>query len=251
MFKLYNTWRRAKDMFVKPSLKVYFGKWVNDPNLPVWRRGASIHLVRRGRLLSKAYSVKDRELIHTGMVKHKDYFGEMEIPKYEWSVHDLPGKLRAGDYVWNRNIRKKLKKWHLGWIPPIIKLPIWTMFHIVNIDVMWKYKWDDIRYEFPPQFTIIAFGLSLSFTLHCPIYNEYASDYNYWEGMLNYLNSKTHDLKEAIDLCGVWRRLGNPEETSYFALRPEYIIPSRREEYYAAVSELKRLGKYEESHKLI
>ena len=39
MLKLYKTYNKAKDVFVKPKLMWYFGKWRHDPCLPVWRRG--------------------------------------------------------------------------------------------------------------------------------------------------------------------------------------------------------------------
>lgn len=252
LIKLYNTWEKAKDTFVKPSLRVYFGKWRNDPNLPVWRRGPSIWLIpRRYRYSnsSEAYTVKDTVMIPAGEASYKYGDKEYKTKCYEWVPnHKLPGKLKAGNYVWNRKIRKKLKKWHLSWLPPIIKLPIWMKFHIVNLDLGWKTKWDDYRYEFPPQFTIIAFGLSLSFTLHSPIQNDFACDDHYWESILNYIyGNKSGTLKEAIEHTGIWNFCGDDKkDISFFAVRPGYITPQHLEEYYAAVSEIKRLKSYED-----
>lgn len=242
MIKLYNTWEKVKDTFVKPSLKVYFGKWKNDPNLPVWRGGPSIWLVRKQYRFfnnSKVYTVKDSTRIYTGEVPYK--FGDKEYKSkcYEWAPkHKLPGKLKAGDHVWNRNIRKKLKKWHLSWIPPVIKLPSWTRFYIINYDVDWKTKWGYARYEYPPQFSIIAFGLSLTFTLHCPIKSKYSSDDSYWESILTHLYfNQSGELKETIEQTGIWRRFN--DDTYYFALRPTYIVHDKQPEYYAATSEIK------------
>ena len=48
------------------------------------------------------------------------------------SHHKLPGNLNAWDRVWNRDFRKKLKKWHLNWIKPYYQLPIWLSFYIFN-----------------------------------------------------------------------------------------------------------------------
>lgn len=246
IIKLYKTWEKTKQVFVKPSLKVYFGKWRNDPNLPVWRSGPSIWLIpRRYRYSnsSKAYMVKDSVMICSGEVPYKWGDKELKSKVYEWvPKHKLPGKLKCGQYVWNRNIRKKLKKWHLNWIPPIIQLPSWMRFHIINLDLGWKTKWDSYRYEFPPQFTIIAFGLSLSLTLHCPIHNEYACDDHYWESILNHLyKNKSGSLKETVEETGIWRMLAKDEDEDihYFAVRPEYIVPNKLEEYYAAISEIK------------
>ena len=116
-------------------------------------------------------------------------------------------------------------------------------FHIVNLDLGWKTKWDDYRYEFPPQFTIIAFGLSLSLTLHCPVKNEFACDDHYWEAILNHLYAnKSGRLKETIESTGIWstwKFKDGDNRTDYFAVRPEYIAPQHLEEYYAAISEIK------------
>lgn len=170
MIRLYNTWEKVKDIFVKPSLKVYFGKWRNDPNLPVWRTGPIIHLCK-----SKS-----------------------------------------------------------------IYLPIWMRFYIVNQDVAWKHKWDYVSYEFPPQFSIIAFGLSLTFTLHCPVSKDYCHDDSYWGSILTHLYlNKSGELKETIDECGIWRRVGDEGRTEYFSVRPEFIIQDKQEEYYATTSEIK------------
>ena len=244
LIKLYNTWEKAKDVFVKPSLRVYFGKWRNDPNLPVWRRGPLLYVCKRKNLCRYTHQVKDSVMIFTGTRKFKYGDKEFESKCYDWvPKHKLPGRLRCGDTVWNSNIRKKLKKWHLSWLPPIIKLPIWMKFHIVNLDLGWKTKWDTYRYEFPPQFTIIAFDLSLSLTLHCPVKNEFACDDHYWEAILNHLYAnKSGRLKETIESTGIWstwKCKDSDNRTDYFAVRPEYIAPQHLEEYYAAISEIK------------
>ena len=170
--KLYNTWEKVKDTFVKPSLKVYFGKWRNDPNLPVWRTGPAIYVCGRKNLHKLAYNAQRGVLITTGTMKLKLGKEEIDTKVKEYINHTLPKGIKPGEYVWNRDIRKKLKKWHLGWIKPIIYLPRFFRFHIINSDVYWKTKWDEIRYEFPPQLSFIGFGLSLTFTLHCPIKSE-------------------------------------------------------------------------------
>ena len=240
MIKLYNTWRRAKDTFAKPRLKVYFGKWSKDPNLPVWRTGPPIYLCRRKNLLKNCYFLKTGVSIVTGTRKMKWGAQEYECQVYDTTYHKLPGNLRTGQYMWNRDIRKKLKKWHLSWVKPVMYLPMWLKFKIINLDVGWKTKWDDVRYEYPPQFSIIAFGLSLTFTLHCPVSKDYCHDDSYWESILTHLYlNKPRELKETIDECGIWRRVGDEGNTEYFSVRPEFIIQAKQEEYYAATSEIK------------
>ena len=238
MIKLYNTWKKVKDIFAKPKLKVYFGKWKNDPNLPVWRTGYPVYICRRKNLLKNCYFLKTGVSIVTGTRTLKWGAEEYETKVYETTYHKLPGDLRVGQYMWNRNIRKKLKRWHLGWVKPVMYLPVWTRFKIINFDVGWKTKWDDIRYEFPPQFSIIGFGLSLTFTLHEPLHTKYSSDDTYWEAVLTHLYmNKTGELKETVEQCGWWKRL--EEDVYYFGVRPTYITQTKMNEYYAAISEIK------------
>jgi len=243
IIKLYNTWEKAKQVFVKPSLKVYFGKWRNDPNLPAWRMGALIYVCRRKHLSKYCHLLKDAVMIQSGTSTYKCGDKEYSTKCYSWvPKHKLPGKLKAGQYVWNRNIRKKLKRWHLSWIPPIIQLPLWTRFYLGNFDLGWKIKWDDVRYEFPPQFTISAFGLSLSLTLHSPYHDTMSCDNHYWESILNHAyKNKSGKLRETIELTGIWQMWNQDgKDIKYFALRPEYIKKEYKEEYYAAVSDIKR-----------
>lgn len=145
MIKLYNTYREVKDVFVKPKLKVYFGLWKNDPNLPVWRDES---------------------------------------------------------------------------------------FHIFNFDVMYKPKWEEWRYEFPPQFTIVAFGLSLTFTLHCPINDKYSSDDHYWECILEYLYGRSNkSIINTLLNSGIWTGSGQ----KYHQLRREYLKKEYQEQYDTAL----------------
>ena len=46
MFNLYKTYNKAKDVFVKPKLRLEFGRWYNTTGLPVWRRGPILDLYR-------------------------------------------------------------------------------------------------------------------------------------------------------------------------------------------------------------
>ena len=100
------------------------------------------------------------------------------------STHKFPCK-----YAWNRDLRIKLRKLGLGWIPPVIQLPMWLSFHIFNHDMIWKTKFEDYRFEFPPQFTIVFFGVSLSLWLQAPVdKDDTLGYYSYWESILWYIN---------------------------------------------------------------
>jgi hypothetical protein len=240
IIKLYDTWRKAKQVFVKPSLRVYFGNWRNDTN---WVCGSRrrIYLVPRKHLYKYTHQVNDRVLVKVRAEELS--FGDTTYTseRMEWSTHKLPEKLTQWDIVWNKKVRKKLKKYHLGWIPPVIYLPTWFDISIVNRDVSWKTKYDEIRYEFPPVFAIRIFGLSLSFGLYCPVKSILACDDHYWETILTYLyDNKSRTLLETIEHMGIWGRYGkNNELINYFSVRPEYIKPEYLDEYYAATSDIK------------
>ena len=240
MIKLYNTWGKAKDIFVKPSLKVYFGSIKKDPNrIPAGP--PPIRLFNRNKYGISVYTVTDMAMVKTGTETKQWGDKEYNVDVYEYSTHKLPGNLKAYQLVWNGKIRRKLRKWGLGWFPPVIYLPYWMKFGIYNYDVGYKWKYDEIRYEFPPAFSIVFFGLSLTFSLHSPYHNTLCCDDHYWEAILNHLyNNKSGSLKETIEICGVWRRFGkNNEMTKYFAVRSGYINPSHLNEYFSAVSEIK------------
>lgn len=201
--KLYETYNKAKDLFAKPILKWKFGLWKNDPCLPVWRRGPVIKLYNyKYGENAKCHSVKNSVLICTGQEPYTNSKGETRYnKKYAYTKqHKLPGGLKPGDIVWNRDIRKKLRKFGLSWIKPRYQLPTWLAFHIFNYDVCWKTKWNDTRFEFPPQFTIVAFGFSLSFWLvppkpeHDRIYTDH-----YWEGIIDYGFYKNKDNFNVVD----------------------------------------------------
>ena len=188
--RLYKTFNKAKDLFAKPTIHFSFGRWRNNHLLPVWRRGPIIRLGKSPHIMNtNCYEVKNRVQIFTGYNTWTDSSGkEHKIECYDWaSVHTLPGGLKPGDIVWKRDIRKKLKKWHLSWIKPQYELPIWLSFHIFNHDVGWKTKWDETRYEWPPQFTIVFFGLAFSIWLSAPETDvKNLSQDGYWEGVIDY-----------------------------------------------------------------
>lgn len=182
IFKLYNTYNKVKHKFKKPKLHWRLGLWKHDPCLPVWRRGPEIRL---GKYRKNYYCQNGVTHYKSGVSYWTDSNEKQhEIPCWAISTHKVPCK-----YAWNRDIRIKLRKWGLGWIPPVIQLPMWLSFHIFNHDMIWKTKFEDYRFEFPPQFTIVLFGISLSFWLNAPVDKDDTSGYySYWESILWYLN---------------------------------------------------------------
>lgn len=133
--------------------------------------------------------------------KVNDVFVE---PKLKWKLGlwkndpNLP--------VWTREFRKKLRKRGLSWLPTQIHLPLWLSFYLYNEDLCWKTKYSDYRYEFPPQFTIVLFGISLSVWLVNPFEND-GDDMDYWESILWYIHYK--DLSKVDENMGNWHKWNN------------------------------------------
>lgn len=229
--QLYKTYKKAKDFFAKPIVHWSFGKWRNNHLLPIWRRGPILRLGKSPYSLNtNCYEIKNRVQIFTGYSTWTDSTGKEHKSKcYDWAAtHKLPGGLKSGDIVWNRDIRKKLKKWHLSWIKPQYQLPIWLSFHIFNHDIGWKTKWGDTRYEWPPQFTIVFFGLSFSWWLEAPKLesDRYYED-GYWEGVIDYgfyKNKPGFDISEFLVKQGWmhWTEYSTNEKNSRDEIYKKY-----------------------------
>lgn len=192
--KLYDTYNQAKELYAKPRLKWRFCKWKHSPCLPVWRRGNHINIYRRYDEL-------------------KEIRGRF-ISTYEWS--DV-GKER------HPILSKIFKK-------PFYTLPIWLSFFIFNFDLVWKTKWDEYRFEFPPQLSIVFFGWSLNFWLVPPeckypdyINNAFTTADDYWESMLWYIDYKHKFPERNRKLSGQWRG----DDGRYDKVRKEFF----KEEY--------------------
>lgn len=221
-----STYRKIKGVWKKPKLRVYFGSWFHDPNLPVYR-GGSIRLAKYGNYyqISKSVLLED---------KSKTTYDKEGRP-IKHMYHSTHNRIKS-DFAWKRPIRKKLRKWGFGWLPPIIYTPWWLKFRIYNFDLIWKTKYDDVRYEFPPQFTIVLFGLSLSLTLHEPTGGYYTSDDQYWEGILDWLYKYDKDLYKTVKFGGIWNR----GDESFFSVRPEHLVRLEDyQEYCRAVTDYK------------
>lgn len=237
MIKLYKTYNKAKNVFVKPKLYWKFGLWKHDCCLPVWRRGPIINI--GGSIYknnAKCYQVKNSVSICTGEKEGTRMDGSVYKYKvYTTSYHKLPNNLNQFDIVWKREYRKK---WWAKLVPARIKLPIWLSFHIFNRDVTWKTKWTayDIRFEFPPQFTIVFFGVSLSFWLNPKIKDKTESPDHYWEALLSYLYGKyPEDLIQTIVSRGRWVRYEKDKEIPFFAVSKNYIKPEYYKQYDEAI----------------
>lgn len=240
MISLLKTYNKAKDVFVRPKLKVQFGKWRNTSGLPVWRRAPIIRLGNSSyKYGANCYEVTNKVDICTGYKTITTSDGkEIQQKCYTRSTHKLPGGLKPGDFVWIREVRKQFKKYGLSWIPPLIQLPIWMSFYIFNWDVCYKWKYDTIRYEFPPQFTIVFFGLALTIMAIPDAEDEFDYPDHYWESLLSYLyqDECKGSVAKTLDFCGQWtvhdKKLGSYK---YFQLRKSHLKPAYHAEYDDAV----------------
>ena len=191
--RLYNTYNLAKEMYAKPRLKWCFCKWRNSPLLPVWRRGNTIRLYKR---YNEIKEIKDRFRF-----------------RYEWS--DIGKKAHP-------ILSKIFKK-------PIYNLPIWLSFYIFNHDLVWKTKYDDYRFEFPPQLCMVIFGWSLNIWLKAPkcSYPEdvkaFTTDDDYWESMLWYIEYKNRFPERNRKLSGKWGCKWGGTGGSYDKIRKEFF----------------------------
>lgn len=216
-------WKKVKDIFVKPKRKVFFGWWKNFPGLPVWREGYTIRLAKHHQVYLPNYHV---------LIKDKN-----------GTYHTIQHKHITNGYVWRRDIRKKLKRFGLGWIKPYITFPWWTRVGVIDYDVCWKWKYDDIRFEYPPQFCVIIFGLCLAFTWYVPTNGYYSDNDSYWEGLLEYMYKYDRSMYETVLNCGLWSN-DFKSNKHWISIRPEYISDlDARMEYCQAAVELRKQHK--------
>lgn len=191
IMEMFKTYKKVKNIFVKPKIKFFCCPWRESPLFPVWRRGNTIWLskkIRWGKFTENYKIYKPENIwIKTGN-------------KYSLTNHKLPKK-----YVWRSDIRKKLKKIGLGWIEPAYELPIWLTFRFFNHDIYWDYGEynDDIRIYGPPQFSLILFGYSFNLILVPPDADVKGFSDFYWESILYYLENK--NLLDASKSVGRWK----------------------------------------------
>jgi hypothetical protein len=170
LIKLYETYNKVKDVFKKPVLKFSACKWQGSGFLPVWRHGNMIYFGKQ----------------------HQEYFTN-------WNYARLVSSEWTGLGKQKHPILSRIFK-------PVYQLPIWLSFYIFNHDMYWKTKYDEYRFEYPPQFTIVLFGWSFNWWLINPT-GDVKYDADYWESILNYLEYKDDpNWKEKVNKSmGQWK----------------------------------------------
>lgn len=187
MSKFLTEWKKTNGKFIKPKLHWYFGSWYKEGNLPVWRRGNTIHFGK--------YS------------ERKDEYSYAKLVSSEWTEE---GKK-------NHPILSRLFR-------PTYQLPNWMSFYFFNSDIMYKTKWedDDYRYEYPAHITLVIFGLCISVTAYIPKQedNDWTCNDDYWESLLTY-NHYNGDLKKVNDVMGYWNK---PDDSNFrFRFQPRFL----------------------------
>lgn len=240
MIKLFKTYNKAKDVFVRPKLKVNVGLWKNMGNLPMWKHGKIIKLAKYMNYYIPQSTVNIKTY-NSGDLKSDGTIAKYN--EYTISKHKIPEKAING--VWKRDIRKKLRKYGLGWLKPQYTLPIWLSFYVFNWDVMYKWKYDSIRYEFPPQFTLVFFGFAISFTLKPILEDENDSDDHYWESLLSFLYQKecNKSVTDTLNFCGQWWTYKDNKRIKFFQLRKIHIKPEYHDEYDKAINKYNKNNK--------
>lgn len=180
-------WKQCHGAFIRPKLYWYFGSWRKEGNLPVWRRGNTIHFGE----------YKER----------KDTYDYAKLVSSEWTEE---GKK-------NHPILSKFLK-------PTYELPYWLSFYFFNSDIMYKTKWseDDYRYEYPAHITLVFFGMALSVTAYIPRVdeNDWTVQDDYWESLLTF-NHYGGDIKKTNEVMGWWNK---PDDKNFrFRFQPRFL----------------------------
>lgn len=146
--KFLSLYKQYKNIFAKPKIKLFIGKWKNEHNLPVWRKGNTIHLAK-----------------YNERINSYDY---AKLISSQWTP-----------------IGKKNHPVISKFLKPTYVLPIWLSLYLFDNDVSYKTKYydDDFNYEFPPHITLVLFGFAFSLTAYPP-HNIDPDDY--WTSILSY-----------------------------------------------------------------
>lgn len=176
--KLYTEYNQCRDLFKEPQAIMFIGKWRSCPGLPVYRGGHSIWIAKY-----RNYSTNK-----TG----KEQW--MYNPNNDNTITKWRDIIWCDSYKEKHPIFTKIFK-------PVYHLPYWMTFKYYSCKLQWKWKWDDVRFEFNPQMTLVMFGYCISIWLKAP----YKHDYDYWESMLTYLYKCNKNKDEASKSMGVWK----------------------------------------------
>ncbi len=210
MFKLYKTYNKVQHIFVKPRIRfnIYYG--LNTKHFGFTYNPKYVYIPTYSNMIKVTKNGKTY---------------------YEHSLHKLKSGFRFYRYQWRSNIRKKLRKFGLGWFKPTFKIPDFLVFDIKNWDLQWKSKYSDYRYENAPLFEITLFGISFSWSLHAPIDSFYFDD-DYWECILTYIHNDLDSIKDLDKIMGTYIASSKTGEIKDYVLNLAFL----KEPYKTIVS---------------
>ena len=97
MFNLNNTYKKVKDVFIKPKLKFFFGLWRKDPCLSVYRSGPTIWVFSKHQTCGRWHKdFKEKHPFFTKYFKPRYVLPVwMTFEIFNW---DITWKTKYGDY---------------------------------------------------------------------------------------------------------------------------------------------------------
>lgn len=162
--------KEVKSAFVKPKKKWYFGKIIiGTPYFNPINYCQSLIYIRKLKLRS------EKELKE--YIRHHPY-AKPESDNYKYS--NLPMVRRS----YFKIIKIFNKHYFIEWGWPI-------MFKKISLG--WKWKYDDVRYEWPPMYQFWFFKWQIILSFHAPDNN----DDLYYEMILHYLKKCDMNLRKA------------------------------------------------------
>lgn len=145
-------------------------------------------------------------------------------------------------YIPQHRLRFNLRKLN-GFKDIVITLPKWMTFRIINNDFQSKWKYDEARFERGGYFSIVLFGIALTFYLEVPLDDEgkYHED-EYYEFVMEYLGGRNSgNVKQCIKNMGIITQHSvEYGERKYPAMRKEWFLPLYHRVYDVAIEELMR-----------
>lgn len=209
---MYTTYNLVSKIFVEPEIKFYIS-----------RKSKSVIFFPNSTI--KFGNYKNYYLVKTN-VHYKD-----QNNVYHTSHHKVPYF-----YAWNRDIRKKLRKFGLGFIRPVYTLPNWFVIKYYNHDVYCKSKWDDYSYELPPTYAFCIFGIVIGWYLYAPK-TTLGFDDHYWEAIYHLAYNKKMTFEKLLK-NNIWTQHKDGETIKYCSVRPAYIKAEYQEEYKRIIEKL-------------
>lgn len=172
--------------------------------------------------------IKPKLKVMLSPMEHQPFY----IPPFVIALFDKHRKLNSEtfEYEYDVDFQIKMRKW-FPWFPTkaiLIKLPNILTFRIINRDFASKWKYDNPCFETRGYFSIVFFGIALTFYLEIPLDNEdkYHED-EYYEFMMEYLNGvDAGDLKECIKQMGtITQHTKQYGKRKYPGFRKEWLKP--------------------------